>query len=187
MFLPASVTPGPNNIMILTSGLNHGAKKTLPHFLGIITGFPAMVVAIGLGLNSVFEAFPIIHSIIKYAGFSYLCYLAYKIAVSSSSVESGEQAKPFTYIEAVVFQWVNPKAWIMAVTAVSTFTTGSGDFIVEVLQIAVTFMLFGSPCVALWLYGGVWLTKLFKNKRQVMLFNYSMALFLIVSLFPVFF
>ena len=85
--LPSTITPGPNNIMILTSGLNHGVKKTLPHFFGIITGFPAMVLAIGLGLNQVFNEYPILHLIIKYVGFSYLCFLAYIIARSNTEVE----------------------------------------------------------------------------------------------------
>lgn len=185
--LPATVTPGPNNIMILTSGLNHGIKKTLPHFFGIITGFPAMVIAIGLGLNHVFTEYPILHQIIKYVGFSYLCFLAYKIARSNTEVESGKQAPPFTYLQAVLFQWVNPKAWVMAVTSVSMFTTGDGSFIAQVVKIALTFLFFGGPCVAVWLISGASLKRFFKSPKQLTVFNYSMAIFLVGSLVPVFF
>lgn len=98
-----TVTPGPNNLMIMTSGMNHGIRKSLPHFLGICIGFPAMVMAVGLGFGTLFEAFPILHQIIKIAGVIYLLYLAYLTAFSTTSDENSEQKKPLTFIQAALF------------------------------------------------------------------------------------
>jgi len=185
--LPSSITPGPNNLMILSSGLNHGIRKTLPHYLGVITGFPLMIIGIGLGLSTLFTSYPILHVVIKYTGFAYLCFMAYKIAKSNSGSLASEKVEPFTYLQATLFQWVNPKAWVMGVTAVSTYTTHGNAFISEVITIALTYMILGGSCVAVWLFGGALLTGLFKEQKHLVLFNYSMAIFLVLSLVPVFF
>lgn len=118
----SGITPGPNNIMLMTSGVNFGIRLSLPHLAGICIGFPCMVLAIGLGLSAVFQAYPLLHLIIKYVGIAYLLYLAWLIANSSSRMEGKQTAKPLSFVQAAAFQWVNPKGWIMAVGAIATFT-----------------------------------------------------------------
>ena len=107
------VTPGPNNAMIMASGLNYGIQRSLPHYLGIILGFPAMVIAVGLGLTSLFEKYAVLHLLLKAAGASYLTFLAWKIASAPVSDLSVTEGKPFTFLQAAAFQWVNPKAWVL--------------------------------------------------------------------------
>jgi len=117
--LVSTVTPGPNNIMIMTSGVNFGVWRTLPHYLGICFGFPAMVVAISLGLGKVFEAFPQLHLVIKVLGITYLLYLAWRIATTATEIDGEKTSKPLSFLQAAAFQWVNPKAWVMAVGALA--------------------------------------------------------------------
>ena len=119
----SSVTPGPNNMMLLASGLNFGFRRTIPHMLGIGIGFTIMVLLIGLGLGQVFVRFPVLYTALKLAGAVYLIWLALKIARSGpiSRDEPNSAAEPFTFLQAAAFQWVNPKAWMMAVTAVATY------------------------------------------------------------------
>ncbi|WP_394494461.1 LysE family translocator [Shewanella sp. ENK2] len=178
----AGITPGPNNIMLMTSGVNFGIKRSMPHLLGIIIGFPSMVVAIGLGLSAVFQAYPMTHQVIKVAGIIYLLYLSWRIANSSSNLEGKQTAKPFNFFQAAAFQWVNPKGWIMAVGAIATFTDISHALIPQVLTIAVVFFMVALPCASIWLSFGIGLKKLLKNERQQRIFNISMALLLVLSI-----
>jgi threonine/homoserine/homoserine lactone efflux protein len=114
----SSITPGPNNTMLLSSGVNFGFNRTIPHMLGISCGFALMVLAVGFGLGAVFKAYPILYTVLRYAGAAYLLYLAYKIATSGPA-EDGDQSntRPMSYLSAAAFQWVNPKAWVMAIGA----------------------------------------------------------------------
>ena len=120
------MSPGPNNIMLLSSGLTFGYKKTMPLMFGIILGFPMMVLIIGLGLGALFERFPIVLKVLKIVGILYLFWMAYKIAKNTSSYEIDEnnQSKSFTFMQSALFQWVNPKAWTMALTANTTSCQG---------------------------------------------------------------
>ncbi|MGH6933478.1 MAG: LysE family translocator, partial [Dongiaceae bacterium] len=147
--IATSITPGPNLILIAASGVNFGFRRTIPHMLGIVVGFPIMMLAIGLGLGEVFKASPLLHEMLRYVGGAYLLFLAYKIAVAGHAKEFGPIPKPFTFLQAAAFQWVNPKAWLIAVGAVSTFTSVGGDPLNEVLLIAVIFGLVSVPCVGL--------------------------------------
>jgi threonine/homoserine/homoserine lactone efflux protein len=180
------VTPGPNNIMIMTSGLNYGIKKSLQHLLGIYIGFPLMILVVGLGVSQIFEDYPILHVMLKLGGASYLTYLAMKIAVTPISKIGESKGKPFSFLQAALFQWVNPKAWVLAVGATVTFTALSGSYTLQVMSIALIFMIFGSPCTFLWLWFGVSLKSILQNPLYVRAFNCSMALLLLASLFPVF-
>lgn len=130
----SGITPGPNNIMLMTSGVNFGIRLSLPHLAGICIGFPCMVLAIGLGLSAVFQAYPLLHLIIKYVGIAYLLYLAWLIANSSSRMEGKQTAKPLSFVQAAAFQWVNPKGWIMAVGAIATFTVMDKPLTPQVLD-----------------------------------------------------
>ena len=180
------VTPGPNNTMIMTSGLNYGIQRSLPHYLGIILGFPAMVVAVGLGLASLFEQYAVLHLLLKVAGASYLPFLAWKIASAPVSDLSVTEGKPFTFLQAAAFQWVNPKAWVLAVGATATYTVVGSDYSLQVLVIAIIFLVFGAPCIMLWLWFGASLKRLLQKPESVKYFNYAMATLLMLSLLPVF-
>ncbi|HCI88439.1 MAG TPA: LysE family translocator [Gammaproteobacteria bacterium] len=180
------VTPGPNNTMIMTSGLNYGIQRSLPHYLGIILGFPAMVVAVGLGLASLFEQYAVLHLLLKVAGASYLTFLAWKIASAPVSDLSVTEGKPFTFLQAAAFQWVNPKAWVLAVGATAIYTVVGSDHSLQVLVIAIIFLVFGAPCIMLWLWFGASLKRLLQKPESVKYFNYAMATLLMLSLLPVF-
>ncbi|MFV8783352.1 LysE family translocator [Microbulbifer sp. SA54] len=175
-----SITPGPNNLMIMSSGLNFGVSRSMPHFLGICIGYPAMIIAIGLGLGALFNQFPLLHEIIRWVGIAYLLYLAWVIA-ATREVGSAEGKKPFTFLQAVAFQWVNPKGWIMAVGALAAFTTPDGTMLVEAGRIALTFILIGGPCIVVWLMFGVGLKQLLKDPRHLRIFNITMGLLLAAS------
>jgi len=185
LFIVATaITPGPNNILILASGVNYGIKRSLPHFFGINVGFPLLVIAVGLGAGLLFKQFPGLHTVLKIGGTCYLLYLAYKVATASTNKISTENKKPFTFIQAFLFQWVNPKAWIMAIGAVVTFASASGNYFLQVIIITVAFIFFGLPCTGLWLLFGASLKNLLSNPKRIYIFNQVMALLLVVSLVP---
>ncbi|WP_020409916.1 LysE family translocator [Hahella ganghwensis] len=182
--LVSTVTPGPNNIMVMTSGLNYGVYRTLPHFFGICLGFPTMVVAVGVGLGALFEEVPLLHTIIKIVGITYLLYLAYKIAMTRSGPSDTGSSRPLTFIQAALFQWVNPKAWVMAVGAMAAFTTVNGEVLSQSLWISSAFLLVSFPCVGLWLVGGAAMRNWLSQPRQLRLFNITMASLLALSVLP---
>lgn len=181
----AGITPGPNNIMLMTSGLNFGTRKSLPHYLGICIGFPLMVILIGFGLGFVFDKFPVIHDIIRIAGIVYLLYLSWLIANAAPRSLTENESKPFSFLQAVLFQWVNPKAWIMATGAVAAYTTSTADIYIQVLIIAAIFMLVTFPSTGIWLLFGVWLKHLFKTPAHQRVFNIAMAILLVLSITPI--
>jgi len=183
--ISASVTPGPNNIMIMTSGLNHGIKNSIPHLLGICFGFPVMVIVVGLGFSVVFKMYPLFHEALKVLGVIYLLYLAWLIASSSPSSLEFEKSKPLSFTQAALFQWVNPKAWVMATGAVSAYTSIESDVFVQVIYIALTFFIVAFPCVGVWLVFGVGLKKHLKSAMHQRIFNWSMAILLVGSIWPV--
>lgn len=180
-----SITPGPNNLMIMASGLNYGIKNSLPHLFGICIGFPTMLILVGLGFSAVFEKYPLIHEIIKILGVVYLLYLAWCVFSSSATLSGNVKTKPFSFIQAVSFQWVNPKAWVMATGAISAYTSVSSDFFSQVTDIALVFFIIAFPCVGTWLCFGAVLKKYLKSKKHQKIFNLSMALLLIGSAVPV--
>lgn len=180
----SSITPGPNNIMLLTSGLNHGVRRSLPHLSGICFGFPAMVVLVGLGLGVVFERFPQLHDIIKVAGVLYLLYLAWVIATSAPSLDA-KAAQPIGFWQAVAFQWVNPKGWVMATGAIAAYTTAGTDIYLQVLIIALAFFVATLPCCGAWLLFGVRLKRYLQQPRHQRWFNIAMAVLLVASILPV--
>jgi len=182
--LVTSITPGPNNTMLLASGVNFGFNRTIPHMLGITCGFFVLVVAVGFGLGAVFQTYPLLYTVLRYVGAAYLLYLAWKIAHSGpvSESEKGE-SKPISYLGAAAFQWVNPKAWIMAIGAISTYTPMQGYF-TNVIVIAAVFALINLPSVSVWAGCGTLLRNVLKDRRWLRLFNWGMALLLVASLYP---
>ncbi|MFI2810277.1 LysE family translocator [Microbulbifer zhoushanensis] len=178
-----SITPGPNNLMIMTSGLNHGVARSLPHFLGICLGFPAMIMAIGLGLGTLFTEFPFLHQLIRWAGIAYLLYLAWAIG-TTREVSSADQRPPFTFLQAAAFQWVNPKGWVMAVGALAAFSIPGGEAWLDASRVALAFILIGGPCIVTWLLFGVGMQRLLSNSDHLRRFNIAMGLLLAASVIP---
>jgi threonine/homoserine/homoserine lactone efflux protein len=182
--LVTSITPGPNNTMLLASGVNFGFNRTIPHMLGISCGFFLLVVAVGFGLGAVFQAYPILYTVLRYVGAAYLLYLAWKIAHSGPVGDSVDgEAKPISYLGAAAFQWVNPKAWIMAIGAISTYTPMQGYFY-NVVIIAAVFAIINLPSVGLWAACGTLLRNVLKDPRWLRVFNWGMAALLVISLYP---
>ena len=184
--LSTVMTPGPNNIMLLSSGLTFGYKRTLPHIFGVMFGFAYMDVLVGLGMGVIFEKFPIIFTILKVVGILYLFWMAYKIASSDGGyeVDKSSESKPFTFLQAAAFQWVNPKAWIMAITSISVFVTSNENSLLQVLTIAFIYLLSGVISTNSWALGGVVLKKVIKDRKSVKIFNVTMAILLVASILP---
>lgn len=179
----SAVTPGPNNIMIMTSGLNYGIRASLPHCLGICIGFPILVLAIGFGVSIIFNQYPVMYTLIKIAGIGYLFFLSWKIATATNTSNNNQPSKPLTFMQAALFQWLNPKAWVMATSAFATFSqTGS---VAETIIIAMVFFSFTFPSVSIWLFFGSWLQRWLKEPRTFKIFNTCMAALLIFSILPV--
>lgn len=181
--LVSSITPGPNNLMLASSGLNFGVRRTLPHILGISLGVAAMLVLVGLGLSTVFQTWPVLYTILKFAGGAYLLYLAYRIG-TAGPVKTGEsRGKPFTFLQAAAFQWINPKAWIMSIGIIATYTP-QDNFYVNLAVAALVCTLVNLPSITLWAAFGSALSHVLRAPRAVRAFNVSMALLLVASLYP---
>lgn len=182
--LSSAFTPGPNNIMLTASGVNFGFRRTVPHMLGVAIGFSVMNLAVGLGLGGVFERYPHIHMGLKYVSIAYLVYLAWRVATAGEVNNAQGRGKPFTFLQAAAFQWVNPKAWIIAVGAVATFTTVGGDLFAEVLLMSLIFLLVTLPSTSMWAYFGTLIARYLHSPERLRLFNWSMAGLLLISLVP---
>ncbi len=181
----AAITPGPNNVMLMSSGLNYGVKKSLPHLFGICLGFPVMVLLIGVGLGSVFERFPITHTVIQTFGILYLLYLAWIIATTKTHEIDSAKSKPLNFWQAALFQWINPKAWIMATGAIATYTTLSTNIFQQIGIIALIFLITAFPSAATWLFFGANLKRFLQCPKHQKIFNIVMALLLVGSIIPV--
>lgn len=179
-------TPGPNNIMLLSSALTYGFRRTLPHLAGIVIGFAFMVGAVGLGLGTIFITYPMLQTILKYAGAAYLIYLAAHIAMSGPDTSGQDNARgPRTFWGAAVFQWVNAKGWVMVIGTITAYAGIAGFPWNIVIQVAISLLIGAASCVAWALFGSAlrpWLT----SPRAVRTFNVVMAILLLASLYPVF-
>jgi threonine/homoserine/homoserine lactone efflux protein len=181
-----SVTPGPNVVMVTASAANFGFGRTVPQMVGITLGFGFMVMAVGLGLAGLVQAEPRLHTVLRYAGGAYLLYLAWCIARADASRSASARAKPIGLLEAALFTWVNPKAWVMAVGALAAFTTTGGDVLLETSVIASVLAAACLASVVIWAGFGAAIGRLLGNPRARMAFNWSMAGLLVLSLIPVF-
>ena len=177
------ITPGPNNIMIMSSGLNFGIRRSIPHFLGILVGLSLMVASVGLGMASLFKAAPQLHPVIQIVGVIYLLYFAWLVATSEDIDTSCKKAISFT--QAVVFQWVNPKAWVIATGAIAAFTTAESQIALQVTYIASAFALASIPCLGTWLFCGSFLSRHLKQPKFRQFFNRTMAGLLVISIVPI--
>lgn len=180
----SSITPGPNNLMLMASGVNFGFRRTIPHMLGIGAGFFSLLIGVGLGLGALLVAYPALHLVLKVCGGGYLIYLAWRIAMSRSIGDKGASAaRPMRFVEAAAFQWVNPKAWVMAVTAMSLYTNPVNPFL-SMLLVAVAFALVNVPSVSTWAGFGVALRGFLADPGRLRWFNIAMGLLLVASVWP---
>ena len=180
----ASVTPGPNNLMVLASGANWGVMRTLPHIMGIVVGFPAMILAVGLGVSLVFQVLPWLHTVLKYAAFAYLCWLAWRIATAARPGEASGIRPPLNLWQAAAFQWVNPKAWAMILSAMTVFIDPVGSKFLQVAGIAALFAIVVLPNCIAWAAFGQAIRRFLEDERRRRWFNVAMAVLLIASAVP---
>lgn len=181
----AAFTPGPNNIMIMASGLNFGMRRSVPHLFGICLGFPLMVTTLGFGAGALFIQYPVLHEIIKVFGVSYLIYLAWGIATATPGATNEGRSQPLTFTQAVLFQWVNPKAWVMATSAIATYTSVGDNLTTQIIVIVSVFFIFSLPSAGTWLLFGTVIQKLLSNPIHHRVFNGAMAILLLASMYGV--
>lgn len=167
--------------MLMTSGANIGFLRTIPHMLGVTFGFSFMVVLVGVGLMNLFSLYPILHQLLNVVCIAYLFYLAWKIARSQPN-NNETIYQPMSFLAAANFQWVNPKAWTMAITAVSVYNTMANWHGIAIVSLM--FALVNIPSVSLWTYAGQKLQIWLSNPLRVKWFNYSMAGLLAASVVP---
>ena len=180
----SSITPGPNNLMLMASGANFGFRRTIPHMLGVGLGFVFMVMLVGAGLVQVFDAYPASYAALKVLSVAYLLYLAWKIATAAPPREAAEGGRPITFVQAALFQWVNPKAWAMALTAVTVYAPSQS--LGAIAAVAVVFGAINLPSVSSWTVLGQQMRRVLTSPGRLRAFNITMAVLLVVSLYPVF-
>ncbi|AXR74788.1 MULTISPECIES: LysE family translocator [Auritidibacter] len=181
--LVTSITPGPNNLMLLASGVNFGLRRTLPHLAGISTGFFVLVFSVALGFAQLFTTFPALYTLVRLVGAAYLLWLAWQIATAPSPTSENSQRRPMTFLGAAAFQWVNPKAWVMAVSASANYLPASIDLL-QVCLIATVYALVNAPSVAIWALFGAQLRDWLGQPRTRRAFNIVMAILLVTTLYP---
>lgn len=177
------ITPGPNNLMLMASGANFGFRRTVPHMLGIGLGFPSMVFLVGVGVMQVFDRWPLSYTILKVLSVAYLLYLAWKIANAAPPKEAQAEGRPLTFVQSAAFQWVNPKAWSMALSAITLYAA-SRD-VTAVLWVAGVYVCVSAVSTTSWTVLGQQLRRLLKNPARLRVFNWVMAGLLVATLIPV--
>ena len=178
-----SITPGPNNMMLFASGVNFGFRRSIPHMLGIGVGFLSLLIGVGLGLGALLHSIPVIYTALKFAGGAYLVWIAWKIGTSRSLGDGKVGAGPMTFFGAAAFQWVNPKAWVMAVAAMATYTDES-QYMLTVLLVGLAFAAVNLPSVSTWAGFGSVLREWLSVPARLKWFNITMAVLLVLSLWP---
>lgn len=184
-----SATPGPNNTMLAASGATWGLRRTVSHMLGVAIGFPAMIVAVALGAAGPLRAWPWIEGALRWIGAAYLLWLAWRVATARPALDGAHpeisRPRPFTFMQAAMFQWVNPKAWIIAVTAISTYTSASrGSLAAQAAALAAAFLVVTFPVTLLWASVGVGAARLLRTPGLLRAFNVVLAVLLVASLVP---
>lgn len=178
-----SITPGPNNLMLLASGVNFGFRRSIAHMMGVGLGFGFMIAAVGVGLIQLFETFPFLHMVLRYGGGAYMLYLAWQIATASPVGDGPSRGTPLTFVAAAAFQWVNPKAWMMAVSAIATYTIPQ-HYLLTLALVCVVFMAVNIPSIAAWVLFGSGLRRFLSEPRSLRAFNITMAILLVATLVP---
>ncbi|MCG9731690.1 LysE family translocator [Shewanella sp. Isolate13] len=178
-----TMTPGPNNILLATSGANFGVRRTLPHLIGIRVGQTLLHVAILLGLGSVFEAWPVMHQVLQFASLAYLLFLAYKVLTLPVDEEvSVANRQPMTIKEAALFQWVNPKTWMATITLCSAFTIGGEAYWLSAIAGVLIFNIVGFPASFTWVILGAAIRNKLNTSSRRKGFNWCMGGLLLVTI-----
>jgi threonine/homoserine/homoserine lactone efflux protein len=179
----ATVTPGPNNLMLMASGANFGFRRTLPHMLGIVGGVSVMALLVGAGLMALFDAVPALNLVLKVVSVGYLLWLAFKIATAAAVEERDAAGRPMTFLQAATFQWVNPKAWAMCLSAITLYAPDRS--LLSVAIVAGAFALVCFPAISVWAWLGTVVRQWLSNTTRLRVFNITMAALLVASLYPV--
>ncbi len=185
-----SATPGPNNVMVAAAGATFGFRPTMPHILGISVGFPVMVALIAVGAGGPLHAWPWLRQVLRWVGGAYLLWLAWRIAraepvaVGADGRDRAERrGRPMTFWQAALFQWVNPKAWVIAAGAVVTFAGGGGAaFWARAALLVAIFLATTVLAVAMWAGIGAGVARVLRTPRALRRFNLAMAALLVLSL-----
>lgn len=169
-------------MMLMASGANFGFARTLPHMLGVALGFVFLALCVGLGLIEIFNRFPIVRLVLTVLSAVYLVFLAWKIANAAPPKDQDATATPMTFVQACLFQWVNPKAIYMALAAITLYAPD--QTLGQVIAVVLIFGAVNLPCVSVWVVIGTQLRRIFKNPKHLRAFNVTMAILLIVTLIP---
>ena len=178
----AAFTPGPNNIMLAASGMNFGFVRTAPHMSGVVIGFVAMLLGVGFGLGAFFMAYPLAQTALKIIGIAYLLWLAWRIA-NAAPADPSVRSRPISFIEAALFQWVNPKALLAVVSTMSIFIRPESA-VSDVFIVAVVFFFLSIGAVVSWTAFGAGLRGFLDDPARRRVFNIAMALLLVLSIAP---
>jgi threonine/homoserine/homoserine lactone efflux protein len=184
--LAAGATPGPNNIMVTASAVNFGFRGTINHMLGVAFGFGFMIAAVGLGLGQIFIVVPQLHEILRWVGSAYLVYLAWRVANAGRPRAAAGGGKPLNFIQAALFQWVNPKAWLMSASALTAFTVQGEGYTRDAMIVALVFFLMSFPVLIMWCLFGTAIGRLLQSDRMLTIFNWTMAALIISSIIILF-
>ncbi|NKQ41530.1 MAG: LysE family translocator [Sulfurovum sp.] len=177
----ASITPGPNNIIAMSIGFSHGYRKVIPHVLGVSVGFPVMLLLIGFVLKPIMDQYQNFFTLLKYASIAYVMYIAYQIATTTPNIEDIENnKKPITFWQSVLFQWINPKAWAGALAVVSIYIPKQ-SYSIGLTVAAVVSVVIAALAISFWGIMGREIKRFFANTKQIILFNYIMAILLVAS------
>ena len=178
-----SISPGPNNLMLMASGANFGVRRTVPHMLGVAIGFVVMTMLMGAGIAQAFVLVPQLHEGLKIISVAYLIFLAWKIATALPPGEAAVASQPMTFLAAAAFQWVNPKAWAMSLTAISVYAPSQAPG--GIAAVALVFGLVNLPSVGVWAVLGQKMRQVLTSPGRMRAFNQVMAALLIGSLVPI--
>lgn len=182
----AIFTPGPNNILAMSIGFNWGFKRVIPHILGVTVGFPIMLLLVGFLMHSVLKEYAAVFEALKYLSLLYILYLAYKIATAPTTIEESDVKKPITFLESVAFQWINPKGWAGALATITLYIPKE-NYSQKLIITAAAFAIIIIFAVSLWGYIGKKIKLFLSNPKEVKLFNYAMAVLLVLSVLMIFF
>ena len=165
-----SVSPGPNNLMVLASSVNFGATRTLGHIFGASIGSAILIFLVGLGLHNLFYSFPLTQSIMKYCGAVYILFLSWRMFRGTNNISEENTSQPMGFFHATLFQWINPKSWIMAGAAISSCLP-SPFSLIDITLYAILFIIISFPCVGVWAWSGVVIKKYIRSEKTVGRFN----------------
>jgi threonine/homoserine/homoserine lactone efflux protein len=181
----SAMTPGPNNTMLMASGVNFGFERTRPHILGVVIGFTIMILAVGLGVGRVFALYPPLYALLRVVSVGYLLWLAWRIGTAGATNPIvGEEAQPMTFLEAALFQWVNPKGWMVCLSVAANYVSPN-DLMADIAILSAVFLIISIISASTWALFGTSLRPFLQDARSMRVFNGIMAVALVLSLLPV--